>query len=160
MRVWYLLLVLWVVIFVNFQINPNLRIFSKHDNKTEELEKYRRILQFTSNKQLGAAHIPIGFIKESIRENGTLLAGKCVVTLQYPFREIEININYWKLASFESKLLLLAHEFGHCECGLMHKDLKDKNGCPYSYMSTYTSSDKCNKDNFYRYIKEMEKGCR
>lgn len=103
------------------------------------------------------------------------------------FREIEIDIDYWKRASNDKKVSLLFHELGHCYCNRDHDYGENKaypeesdarillamkwqvsggerpgyweDGCPVSLMYPVVIDDDCLQNHYSSYIKEMFNRC-
>ena len=57
-------------------------------------------------------------------------AGLCF----YDKNAIVIDINHWRLLSPNQKVILLAHEIGHCLYHWEHVNYTDVKGCPTSVM--------------------------
>ena len=124
-------------------------------NPSKELEDYRTKLLEMSGDKLGTYMIPLNFIEPEKYKDGTELVGRCRIGL---FKSVDIVEAKWYSLIERRKLLLLAHEFKHCQCFEKHTD--DMIGkCPKSLMHTYTMSNDCAIINWNRYKKEIERGC-
>lgn len=89
-------------------------------------------------------------------DNDNLEIGRCNPIM----RTITIDINYWKKSTYKEKILLLAHEYYHCNCLKSHNDSIDNTvGCYNSYMSSYSQSKWCVDLKFEKYLKQIKQGC-
>lgn len=129
-----------------------------HTKLTPELEKYRGYVQKISNDKLGNREISIGFIKRPDKKLNLL--GVCTFTLDNLGKEIDIVEEAWQNLTHDEKLLLVAHEFRHCECNEFgHKEVYFDDGCSKTIMHEYLSDLKCVKKHMNSYLAEIRRGC-
>lgn len=128
-------------------------------------------------------NVSIGF-SEIKRE---MVIGTC--TYGQNFREIDLDSNYWKEATWNEKVALVYHELNHCYCGRAHdfdngtmypdnsiKYILQKffsqipmtpmkpegyldDGCPKSLMAPVILSDACFEKHYSHYATEMFNRC-
>jgi hypothetical protein len=135
-----------------FKFKPN------HTTVNKELDKYRAKIYKMSKGKLGTKNISLGFIKTP--KDKQELLGVCTFILPKFQNEIDITVPSWYYLSDRRKLLLVAHEYRHCECDhYYHTDEKLEDGCPQSIMHTYLIEDKCVNRHFGRYVDEIRRGC-
>ena len=124
-------------------------------NPSPELEDYRYKILKMSDGKLGHTLIPLNFIKPEKLKDGDLL-GRC--TKAGFIKWVDIVETKWYTLTERKKLILLAHEFKHCQCYATH--VEEKIGdCPKSLMNSSMISNKCAIDNWSRYEKEIRRGC-
>jgi hypothetical protein len=125
--------------------------------------------------------ITIGFK----RINSSSVIGLCHESPR--FREIDLDVDFWKYSTSTSKYALLFHELAHCMCGRDHDYAEDKkypdsqlkrvnwdqilvlkkvsmpgymeDGCPESIMTPEILSDDCFSTHYDHYTKEMFERC-
>lgn len=125
--------------------------------------------------------VTIGF--KNLNEGNII--GLC--TYGGPWREIDIDINYWNNSSKMTHMALLFHELTHCYCGRDHdygpkskypeteaariaRALQWKaeggprpgywdDGCPVSLMYPVIVDDDCTRAHYNEYIEEMFSRC-
>lgn len=129
-----------------------------HKKNSPELERYRKTLYEISKGKLGNPDYSIGFIARSI--NNPNLAGQCSFVIGKMNKEIDIVKEYWQNVTVAERLLLLAHEYRHCECNyLSHTSDYYLDGCSKSYMDSFTIDTRCIKLHLNDYLNEIRKGC-
>lgn len=130
--------------------------------------------------------VTIGFSRIKLLKDKKHVIGLC--TYGKNFREIDIDIEYWKNASSISRRTLVYHEMTHCLCGRDHDwgegtaypdSITEKiiakiiplpfyktppgfmkDGCPLSVMHPYILSDGCAINHWSEYKKEMFNRCK
>lgn len=129
-----------------------------HKKLTPELEKYRGYVNIISNGSLGNKDITIGYRKYS-KDDPNLL-GVCTFTLENLGKEIDIVEEAWQYLTHNEKLLLVAHEFRHCECNeLGHEERYFSDKCSKTIMHKYLPDDRCIKKHIGDYLEEIRRGC-
>lgn len=129
-----------------------------HNKLTPELEKYRGFVNIISNGGLGNRDITLGFRKYDSKNSGLL--GVCTFTLLTLGKEIDIVEEAWQYLSHNEKLLLVAHEFRHCECNEFgHKEVYFSDGCSKTIMHKYLQDSKCIEKHIGDYLEEIRRGC-
>lgn len=126
--------------------------------------------------------VTIGFTK--IKQEDAI--GMC--TWGGRFREIDLDLSYWKDSTSISKVALFFHEMTHCFCSRIHdygedkkypEDTKERvaealswlknggprpghweDGCPTSLMYPVILDDDCTKSHYSEYVKEMFDRCK
>lgn len=71
-------------------------------------------------------------IKTVTNKYGERVVGVCFMGLS----SIEIDVDYWKIASYNEKETLVFHELGHCALKREHKNGYDNLGVPFSIMNS------------------------
>ena len=129
--------------------------FKEHGEPKGELAEYVGLVMTLSKGDLYDDDITIGF-KNHFDLNGStgMTIGRCTFHIQ----EIDINKQFWIIATHIEKLILVAHELNHCVCFKDHITKEFEDGCP-SYMGSTHPSQKCLDDNFNNYINEIRQGC-
>lgn len=84
-------------------------------------------------------------------DNKTVIIGTC----SHNRNLIKINEHYWPRFTDKQKLILIFHELGHCFLKRKHNNYILPDTCPYSIMNKKMISDKCIRNNFEHYIKEL-----
>ena len=129
-----------------------------HEKLTPELEKYRGYVYNLSEGKLGTNEYSLGFIKTP--KDSPKLLGECTFVLGHLNKEIDIVEDKWYFLSHNSKILLIAHEFRHCECNqYYHSEEYFLDGCSKSYMDSYLPDEFCVEDHMEHYIDELRRGC-
>lgn len=129
--------------------------FKEHDKPKGELAEYVGLVMTLSKGDLYNDNITIGFKNHfDLNPKGGMTIGRCT----FHINEIDINKEFWLIATHSEKLILVAHELNHCVCYKGHTKKKFKDGCP-SYMGATHPSDKCMKDRFRDYINKIRQGC-
>ena len=129
-----------------------------HKKATPELEKYREYVYKITDGKLGDRDFSIGFIELDLKRH-TLL-GECTFVLPYFNKEIDIVGIHWLFLTEKRKILLIAHEYRHCECNqYYHNNDKFKDGCPKSYFNEYLPDDECIESHYTEYLSEIKRGC-
>ena len=129
-----------------------------HTKLTPELEKYRGYVQKISKGKLGNKEITIGYRKFNDKDPNLL--GVCTFTLENLGKEIDIVEEAWQYLSHNEKLLLVAHEFRHCECNeLGHEERYFKDKCSKTIMHKYLPDRGCIKKHMNDYLEEIRRGC-
>ena len=129
-----------------------------HKKLTPELEKYRGYVKDISKGKLGNKEISIGFRKYS-KDDPNLL-GVCTFTLENLGKEIDIIKEAWDYLSHDEKLILVAHEFRHCECNEFgHKEEYFSDKCSKTIMHKYLPYGGCIKKHMDNYLEEIGRGC-
>lgn len=152
--------------------NPELKVIS---DEFFALSK-RNNLEFQGKVSIGFTNIDEGSV-----------IGTCWTTKQW--REVDLDIGFWKRATWERKVALVYHELAHCYCGRDH-DFDDgemypdnslkailqgwmaqqpitpmrprgylDDGCPKSIMHPTILDEQCFKDHYNHYVKEMFARC-
>lgn len=124
-------------------------------------------LKFDKTVTIGFKHINKGFVVG-------------LTTYGYNFREIDVDINYWKSASSLGKAALIWHELGHAYCYRDHdygngikygdadksrKDPKKQDGfyeeddCPVTLLFPEVAEDDCFEKHYENYVSEMYNRC-
>ena len=135
-----------------------------HIKTSNELEHTRGLLKDLSNGKLGADRVSIQFsreLPEYVRDADVFFVmGRCNFSWSNMQFEVDINETRWYYQSLRRKLLLLAHEFGHCQCvNFTHTDKKLKDGCTSHYMNGQLPQNDCIDKHWNRYVKQMKEGC-
>jgi hypothetical protein len=126
-----------------------------HKKSSPELEGYREYIYDLTEGKLGNPDFSVGFIKE--RDN---LLGECTFVLPFFNKEIDIVGIKWLFLSQKRRILLIAHEYRHCECDhYYHINDKFKDGCPKSYFNEYLPDDECVESHYVEYLSEIKRGC-
>lgn len=157
-------IIIYIIIFIaSLSCSTGFIRFKDSVEPSEELEKYRHYLVKLSNNELGNSRkILLGFFKNNPEPDseGNYVIGTCSFTLESFCGQIEINSLYWSQATFVQRILLLAHEYYHCQCmSLGHNNKILDDGCPSTYMSPKASSFECLNRHKLRYLKQLKKGC-
>lgn len=119
--------------------------------------------------------VTMGFT--DIKEDSVI--GLC--TYGITFRQIDIDLNYWRHASDMSKMALMYHELTHCYCTRDHDFGEGKpypaksedrwktpltpangyfpDGCPMSMMHPVILEDTCTQLHYGEYVKEIFDRC-
>ncbi|MCG3175379.1 MAG: hypothetical protein MOGMAGMI_00308 [Candidatus Omnitrophica bacterium] len=120
--------------------------------KSDILERYRSEISTLSSGDLGKETTLIEFKGLS---GGVL--GECNGLAQ----TIYINSKYWDSLDEREKLILIAHEFYHCNCfKFKHEDVvSSSEGCPESYMSANAGTRYCTFLYFQQYTNQIAQGC-
>ena len=135
-----------------------IRYKRKHTEVHQELDAYRNYINLLSNGKIGKKSTSIGMV-EYEPKNPNLL-GRCLFTTNPLGKEIDIVKDQWYYLSDERKLILVAHEFIHCDCTRFgHEEKYFKDGCPTTIMDAYLPDEKCVEDHFYEYMSQIQKGC-
>jgi len=69
---------------------------------------------------------------------------------------IEIDKAAFDYFTEKKRLLIIAHELGHCACGLDHINGYGTNGCPAHFMHEAAGDYSCIRRNWNRYVKQMK----
>lgn len=156
-RIFRITLILLVSFCSILIFSDHFRIKAKHKTTDPKLQEYVDIINALSNGKLGHNKIKLGFFSS---KKYTTLIGACKFSLNNLEYEIDISSRYWRTAGYRSKLLLVAHELVHCECGhFKHNNDKFLDGCPISVMHESSILYDCRKKHFKHYLKEISKGC-
>jgi hypothetical protein len=129
-----------------------------HKVPSTELEKYRKIVQEISNNKLGTKDFTIGFIKAPKKVPNLL--GRCTFILNNFNKEIDIVESAWYDLGYAEKIILIAHEFKHCECN-MYYHIKDKysDDCPKNIMNEHLPIGLCIVTHLNDYMADIRRGC-
>jgi len=135
-----------------------------HNKTSNELEHTRGLLKELSDGKLGADRVSIAFSKELPEyvkgSDVFFVMGRCNFSWSNMQFEVDINKTRWYYQPLRRKLMLLAHEFGHCQCvNFTHTDKKLKDGCASHYMNGQLPQDNCIDKHWNRYVKQMKEGC-
>lgn len=87
------------------------------------LNKDNVIIEAKNIIKTKTGHIPLSkfqFRYLGVETDGKLLIGYCNFANDTSRPIIDIDPNYWRLASDDMKLRIAIHELGHCEFGLLH----------------------------------------
>ncbi len=129
-----------------------------HTKLTPELEMYRGFVQKVSKGKLGNKKISLGF--RGYNDDDPNLLGVCTFTLSNLGKEIDIVEEAWHYLTHVEKLLLVAHEFRHCECNeLGHSEDYFEDKCSKTIMHKYLPDLKCVKKHMNEYLAEIRRGC-
>ena len=79
--------------------------------------------------------------------------GVCIIRGQY--KDIIIDMEYWKQAGYVDREILIFHELGHCVLMQDHRDFKLQDNCPGSIMNTYHIGEYCYDKHYDYYIEEL-----
>lgn len=158
MMTYFKLLIIVIVLSYSCSNISNMgRFKSPHKKTTPELEEYRIKVRELSEGKLGDDR-PVGFISKIAGQETVL--GRCILTFENLTFEIDIIKDYWYSLSERRRILLMAHEFVHCQCNDLHTDVEYKtDGCPKSFMNPYLIDEWCARRYYHKYISEMKKGC-
>jgi len=167
------------------KVNP----WHKPKTKPQHIGIDKEILSFRQMYALDAATngitfskpVTIGFNSIKRQKGKPTVIGLC--TYGKNFREIDVDIKYWKESTWTSKRTLIYHEMTHCFCGRLHNfrggtypesDEIEKmgmakfymvqpgylaDGCPMSIMYPYVLSDDCVNKHWDMYDDEMFDDC-
>lgn len=123
-----------------------------------KLELHRKNIYAISNGRLGTGDYTLGFIKAP--KDIPNLLGVCTFTLSNFSKEIDIVDPAWYGLSNARKMILVAHEFKHCECNYYsHTDEVFSDDCSKSIMGEFLPSEMCVKKHFDVYLAEIRRGC-
>jgi hypothetical protein len=139
-----------------------IRIDKKHKTRNASLEQIREMLYDITNKKLGDPSISLGFMKKEDYEKfyPDIVVGTCNYALASQVPEIDIRKDYWQWYNTRQKLILLAHEYFHCQCpffGHIEGDMKD--GCPKDFMNPMLPGRVCIRKHWQHYEKQIKEGC-
>lgn len=70
---------------------------------------------------------------------------------------IRIDKKDFEKLNRKSKVILLAHELGHCECGSSHINGYSKDGCPLHFMNRVAPDRSCIRKHWRKYISQTRK---
>ena len=114
------------------------------------------VKEFEADYNLDIAYLPISLVNKLDTENPRTV-GLCYNNVASPRDSyIEIRRSYWEDEANEyDKKTLIYHELGHCVFDRRHKEDKDANGCPVSYMYPSVVSAFCIAINPAHYINEL-----
>jgi len=93
--------------------------------------------------------IPINFAKLEDQKIGVCY------TWDSGHAEVEIDPDFWKVATELEKKALIYHELGHCELGRDHYDDIREDNCAVSIMNWIIVGDFCLNIHMDEYIKEL-----
>jgi hypothetical protein len=135
-----------------------------HTKTSSDLEYTRELLKDLSKGALGDDRVSIEFRKdlpEYIKGTDVFFVmGRCNFSWSNMRFEVDINENRWYYQSSKRKLMLLAHEFGHCQCvNFTHTDKLMKDGCASHFMNGQLPQVMCINKHWNRYVKQMKEGC-
>lgn len=119
----------------------------KHSGVDKEIKPYLKEIISLSKGNLGKNTNRAGFFKKDNKVLGT-----CNMRTD----DISLNRKHWKKLSKWDRIMLLAHEVIHCECGIEHFTELYWDGCPKSIMHTHDGGIYCNRRYKKEYIKEMQ----
>lgn len=119
----------------------------KYSSIDKEFKPYVEAVKYFSKGNLGHKTYRMGFSNENNK-----VLGRCY----HINNTIEINKKHWTSLSKWSKVMLIAHEIVHCECGHGHNDETYWDGCPKSLMDSLDGGEYCNRRYQKEYIKEMQ----
>lgn len=135
-----MLLSILVAIFI-FQIAPRNKGIEK------SILPYVLEVDYLSNGNLDGTKLNINFGK---LQNHIL--GTCFLLRN----EIIINKKKWKSLDYKGKILLIAHEIGHCSKKKSHINGIDRYGCAKHFMHYSTTGKWCDRYKYKDYIKQMK----
>lgn len=175
--------------FIIGSIVPKVNPWHKPKTKPQHVGIDKEILAFKKMYAIDAAingikfktPVTIGFNSIKHKKGKPTVIGLC--TYGNNFREIDVDIKYWKESSWKSKRTLIYHEMTHCFCGRLHtfrdgtypeaEEIEKmgkapfsmltpgylQDGCPASIMYPYILSDECVDRHWEMYDSEMFEGC-
>lgn len=89
-----------------------------------------------------------GFVKDAKK---TVLA-----TCYTGLNEVRVSKDKWDKMTERARLIVIAHEIGHCACGSDHIDGRDLGGCAVHFMDSHDSSESCNIYKWKDYVQQMK----
>jgi hypothetical protein len=134
------------------------KVKRKHVHTHPDIEIVRKRLVKMSDGAFGQPDIPTGFVEKFDKES---VIGSCDIIVEDGFTpEIDIKRSTWYRYPEDLRLVLLAHEYGHCQCNFFkHFDGVDKWNCPKHFMHSSLGSYWCVIKNFKKYIDQIKQGC-
>ena len=157
---WKNVLMCVIILGIPFSIVSCALEVTKLDGHTKTSNELKDI----SNGKLGADRVSIQFSRElpEHRKGADVffVMGRCNFSWSNMKFEVDINEVRWYYQPLRRKLMLLAHEFGHCQCvNFTHTDKKLKDGCASHYMNGTLPQDSCIDKHWNRYVNQMKEGC-
>lgn len=70
--------------------------------------------------------------------------------------EVIINKKKWKSLDYKGRILLIAHEIGHCSKKKTHINGLDRYGCAKHFMHYSTTGKWCDNYKYKEYVKQMK----
>lgn len=95
--------------------------------------------EFEKLYDVKADSLNIRLVKGDLLPNDPGVVGLCVMNADKVF----FREDFFGIADYTVKKLLVFHELGHCLLGREHKDDIYPDGCPKSIMSTFLISEAC-----------------
>jgi len=140
----------------------NIRITRHHKKIPKEIEKSRKMLYDITEGSLGDRKISIGFMRfsEYKKYGSSTVIGTCNLVLSEASSEIDIRKDYWYSFSLKEQILLLGHEYFHCQCpffGHINGVLEDR--CPADFMNSSIPDSICINRHWDIYEKQLKEGC-
>jgi hypothetical protein len=87
------------------------------------------------------------------------LSGQKVGTCYVGTRVIHLDRDYWKYAGEWSRKALLYHELGHCVCNILIHSKERQLGCDFSLMGKAMETERCYRDYWDRYVRDLKARC-
>lgn len=150
----------YIILFTICGLSTGFLVHRPNHTPVPELEEYRVKIQKISKNRLGNNDIRMNFRGPAPLGKNTVLIGRCVFNLATLNYEVDIVDSTWYIKNEKRRLMLVAHEFIHCQCTFyFHEDSKLKDGCPSSIMSSLEPSYRCVEKHWSIYKNQIKNGC-
>lgn len=154
---WRLLFWFSTLLILVYQVQTQLEITEGLDS-AETVEHYRKKLKKMSKGELGGDHVRIGFFDKFKKKPNTI--GFCTFDVQQFSFVIGLKKSYWNKSNPRQRLLLLAHEFGHCDCLKWgHTKTLRQDGCPKHFMYPEMPHKYCINRYWEDYARQITEPC-
>lgn len=126
---------------------------------SDTLEHYRKELYKKSKGNLGREYTKLGFYEGNpVGRPNTV--GFCTFSLSQVSFIIGIKRSFWQWAPHRERLLVLAHEYGHCDCKMFwHTEKFLKDGCPAHFMYKQVPETRCLDRHWEMYERQFATPC-
>lgn len=132
------------------------RFFPLHKDVEPDLDVHREALLIITEGKLGTKDIRVGFSPKL----GSGTVGRCNFVWSSLSHEIDINMSHWNYFTSPEKIVVLAHEYIHCQCNFYgHLGERFSDGCPDNIMYPMLPERACINRHYGLYLKQIKQGC-